>query len=96
MRPANGRLDLGQLEVFLEAARTGNHTAAARRLHVTQSAVSHAIRKLEDWYCLYQERAHASREKNRVLADYLLRPDMREFGDAIEGVAPRGRSSTRV
>jgi DNA-binding transcriptional LysR family regulator len=48
MRPGNGRLELGKLEVFLEAARTGNYTAAARRLHVTQSAVSHAIRKLED------------------------------------------------
>jgi LysR family transcriptional regulator, glycine cleavage system transcriptional activator len=42
------RLDLAKLEVFLEAARCGNYTAAARRLHVTQSAVSHAIRKLED------------------------------------------------
>ena len=41
------RLDLGKLEVFLEATRCGNYTAAARRLHVTQSAVSHAIRKLE-------------------------------------------------
>jgi DNA-binding transcriptional LysR family regulator len=42
------RLDLGKLEVFLEAARCGNYTTAARRLHVTQSAVSHAIRKLEE------------------------------------------------
>jgi DNA-binding transcriptional LysR family regulator len=41
------RLDLAKLEVFLEAARCGNYTAAARKLHVTQSAVSHAIRKLE-------------------------------------------------
>jgi DNA-binding transcriptional LysR family regulator len=41
------RLDLGKLEVFLEAARCGNYTLAARKLHVTQSAVSHAIRKLE-------------------------------------------------
>jgi DNA-binding transcriptional LysR family regulator len=41
------RLDLAKLEVFLEAARSGNYTAAARKLHVTQSAVSHAIRKLE-------------------------------------------------
>lgn len=42
------RLDLSKLEVFLEAARCGNYTVAARRLHVTQSAVSHAIRKLEE------------------------------------------------
>jgi DNA-binding transcriptional LysR family regulator len=41
------RLDVGKLEVFLEAARCGNYTTAARRLHVTQSAVSHSIRKLE-------------------------------------------------
>jgi len=41
------RLDLSKLEVFLEVTRGGNYTAAARRLHVTQSAVSHAIRKLE-------------------------------------------------
>ena len=42
------RLDLGKLEVFLEATRCGSYTGAARRLHVTQSAVSHAIRKLEE------------------------------------------------
>jgi DNA-binding transcriptional LysR family regulator len=48
MRSGPVRLDLGKLEVFLEATRCGNYTAAARRLHVTQSAVSHAIRKLEE------------------------------------------------
>ncbi len=41
------KLDLNKLHVFREAARTGSYTDAARRLHVTQSAVSHAIRKLE-------------------------------------------------
>ena len=41
------RLDLSKLQVFLEVTRGGNYTAAARRLHVTQSAVSHSIRKLE-------------------------------------------------
>jgi len=50
-RPAAGgelvRLDLTQLRVFHEAARLGGFTAAARRLHVTQSAVSHAVAKLE-------------------------------------------------
>jgi DNA-binding transcriptional LysR family regulator len=48
MRAGLVRLDLPKLEVFLEATRCGSYTAAARRLHVTQSAVSHAIRKLED------------------------------------------------
>jgi DNA-binding transcriptional LysR family regulator len=48
MRRGPARLDLGKLEVFLEATRCGNYTVAAKRLHVTQSAVSHAIRKLEE------------------------------------------------
>lgn len=48
MRRDPVRLDLTKLQVFLEAARCGNYTVAARRLNVTQSAVSHAIRKLED------------------------------------------------
>jgi LysR family transcriptional regulator, glycine cleavage system transcriptional activator len=40
-------LELNKLEVLREAARSGNYTAAAARLHLTPSAVSHAIRKLE-------------------------------------------------
>lgn len=41
-------LDLNKLRTFLEVTRTGSYTLAAERLHVTQSAVSHGIRKLED------------------------------------------------
>lgn len=41
------QLDLNKLEVFLEAGRAGSYTAAARKLHVTPSAVSHAVAKLE-------------------------------------------------
>jgi DNA-binding transcriptional LysR family regulator len=40
-------LDLQQLKMFYTLARTGSYTETARRLHRTQSAVSHAIRKLE-------------------------------------------------
>jgi len=40
-------LDLYQLRTFFTVARTLNFTEAAKRLHVTQSAVSHAVRKLE-------------------------------------------------
>ncbi|WP_136066660.1 LysR family transcriptional regulator [Modicisalibacter radicis] len=36
------------LETFLAVARTGGVRAAARRLNVTDSAVSHQLRKLED------------------------------------------------
>jgi DNA-binding transcriptional LysR family regulator len=41
------RLDLSQLRAFHEAVRLGSYTAAAARLHVTQSAISHAVAKLE-------------------------------------------------
>ena len=40
-------LDLYQLRAFFTVARTLNFTEAAKRLHVTQSAISHAVRKLE-------------------------------------------------
>lgn len=42
------RLDIAKLQAFVEVARSGSHVAAARRLHVTPSAVSHALRKLQD------------------------------------------------
>ncbi len=41
-------LDSRQLRAFLALARTGSFTAAARQLHLTQSAISHAIRVLEE------------------------------------------------
>jgi DNA-binding transcriptional LysR family regulator len=40
-------LDLNQLRAFTEIVRAQSYTLAAKRLHVGQSAVSHAIRKLE-------------------------------------------------
>lgn len=41
-------LDSRQLRAFLALARTGSFTAAARLLHLTQSAISHAIKTLEE------------------------------------------------
>lgn len=41
-------IDTRQLRTFLAVARTGSFTSAAKRLHLTQSAVSHAIRVLEE------------------------------------------------
>jgi len=43
------------------------------------------LRLLEDWFCIFQKRARAGREKNRVVTEFLLRLDMAEFGDAIRG-----------
>src|SRR5690349_7505839 len=41
------QLDLYQLRAFHAVGQAGSFTAAARRLHLTQSAVSHAVAKLE-------------------------------------------------
>jgi DNA-binding transcriptional LysR family regulator len=46
MTTAN-QLDLYQLRAFHAVGQTGSFTAAARRLNLTQSAVSHAVAKLE-------------------------------------------------
>lgn len=40
------KLDLYQLKSFFEVAKTQNYSQAAKKLHVTQSAISHAIKKL--------------------------------------------------
>src|SRR5690606_10632057 len=41
-------LDSRKLLAFATLARVGSFTLAARELHLTQSAVSHAIRSLEE------------------------------------------------
>lgn len=41
-------MDISQLEVFLAVAREGGFSRAAEKLYRTQSAVSQAVRKLED------------------------------------------------
>lgn len=41
-------LDLQHLEIVREIDRSGSLTAAADKLHLTQSAVSHAVRRFED------------------------------------------------
>src|SRR5437588_11236807 len=43
-----GRVDLGELQVFLTVAKEGSFSRAAERLYRTQPAISLAIRKLED------------------------------------------------
>jgi len=41
---------LGALRTFEAAARLQNFTRAADELHVTQTAVSHQVRQLEEWF----------------------------------------------
>lgn len=46
--PMDAFLDLPQLRTFYSLAQAGSFTACAKRLNRTQSAVSHAMAKLED------------------------------------------------
>ena len=43
----DNQLDLHQLRAFHALGQTGSFTAAARRLNLSQSAISHAVAKLE-------------------------------------------------
>src|SRR5262245_56755976 len=45
---ATAPLDCRQLRAFVSLARTGSFTKTARHLHLSQSAISHSIKALED------------------------------------------------
>ncbi|MGF6439444.1 LysR family transcriptional regulator [Paraburkholderia youngii] len=45
-------LDLQYLSIVMEVDRLGRVTAAAERLNVTQSALSHMVRKFEERHCV--------------------------------------------
>jgi DNA-binding transcriptional LysR family regulator len=50
-------LDISLLRTFLHVAESGSMTATARRLHMTQGAVSQQVRRLEDVFgCVLLER----------------------------------------
>ncbi|MCP3138597.1 transcriptional regulator GcvA [Pyxidicoccus xibeiensis] len=52
---------LGALRAFEAGARHLSFTRAATELHVTQAAISHQVRQLEDWLgvSLFERRGHA-------------------------------------
>ncbi len=47
-RNGNAPLDIRQLRAFVSLAHTGSFTKTARQLHLSQSAISHSIKALED------------------------------------------------
>jgi DNA-binding transcriptional LysR family regulator len=103
-RPVLGHLvEVDQVRGMVHAALEGYGVALLPKYTVLGKvsrgelvALFPRLRLLEDWFCLYQKRTHAAREKNRVLAEYLSRMDMREFGDAIKGVGRGGRQRIPV
>ena len=97
-RPVLGRIvQISQVRGMVHAALEGYGVALLPKYAVLGKvarrelvALFPRLRLLEEWFCVYQKRAHAGREKNRVVTEYLLRLDLTEFGDAIRGPAARG------
>lgn len=95
-------LERGHLAIVRAVARQGTLTAAARELHLTQSALSHAIAKLERragaalWrregrqMQLTQAGAHLLEVANRVL------PQLEHAERALAGHARGTRGSLRI
>lgn len=74
---------LGALRAFEAAARHLNFTLAAAELHVTQAAISHQVRQLEEWLGLrlFERRGHALTITNKG-RDYLA-----EITPALDRIA---------
>ncbi|MFC3170357.1 LysR family transcriptional regulator [Paracoccus fontiphilus] len=84
---------LNALRVFEAVARTGSFRAAAESLCVTQSAVSHQIKHLEDWLgvSLFDRNGRAPRLLPRGAA---LARDLTTAFDGIDGACRRARPSS--
>ena len=84
--------NLNSIRVFETAARFGSFKLAAEALHITPTAVSHQIRKLEAQLGTplfeRQVRAVTLTDAGRQLAD-AARLALRTLDDAIEGIAER-------
>jgi len=102
-RPVLGQvIEVNQVRAMVHAALEGYGVALLPKYTVLGKvgrgdlvALFPGLRLVEDWFCVYQKRATAAREKNRVLTEFLLRLDVAEFGDAISALAARrpGQSS---
>ncbi len=77
-------LDLNQLRVFHQVARANSYTRAAQALHVTQSAVSHAMRKLESRVGRPLVRRRGRGFELTADGRYLLEVSERIFGELEE------------
>jgi len=65
-------VDSLHLTIVREVQRTGSLTAAARALHVTQSALSHAVRKMEERLGIAIWKREGRRLQLTQAGDYLL------------------------
>lgn len=95
-------LDTRQLRAFVTLARLGSFTRAAEELHLTQSAVSHTIRSLEEdlGFQLFKRKGRevALNDQGRQLfryAEKILR-DMSNARAALEAMEVAERGQLRI
>jgi DNA-binding transcriptional LysR family regulator len=90
---------LGDLSILLAVADEGNFTRAGHRLGISQSAVSHTIRRLEDRIGVKllnrNSRSVTLTDAGERLIDS-LRPSFRQLGDRIEEVRSLGERPSGV
>lgn len=82
-------LERAHLEIVRAVEQHGSLTAAAEKLHLTQSALSHAVRKLEDQLGLPLWRREGRRLRPTQAGEYLLAAANRllpQFAHAEEGL----------
>ena len=90
-------LDSRQLRALSVLARTGSFTEAARRLHLTQSAISHAMKALEeDVGCRLLDRIGKKATLTQAGEQLLVRAEkiLEEMGLAREELKQLGRWGT--
>lgn len=95
-------LDRHHLAILLEVDRLGSLTAAAERLNLTQSALSHSMRKLEDEYHVAVWRKQGRHLRLTQAGNYLLAlaqrllPQMEEAERVLGNFASGQRGALRV
>lgn len=86
-------LPLNALRAFEAVVRTGSFTAAAEQLFVTQSAISHQIKHLEEWFGTPLFAREGNRPKALPFAADLAQSLSLSFGE-IASACQRARDST--
>lgn len=84
--------DFRQVRAFVAVAEQGSFTLAAREIHLTQSAVSHSIRSLEEQMeCKLLDRSRRQVRLTPEGAKFLLRCRriMEELGEIARDFEPR-------
>ncbi|HEX8372600.1 MAG TPA: LysR family transcriptional regulator [Chthoniobacterales bacterium] len=90
-------IDSKQLRAFASLAKTGSFTQTARELEVTQSAISHAIKALEeDLHCRLLDRVGKTVVLNQAGEQFLARAEkiLKEMAEARSDLGKLGKWGT--